>query len=79
MVSTAVAQAARLGCKSELISMVGADADGRFLARELRRLGIGTRRLLRSPEFPTSWALVLVKRLSPPTSTCRPSRGVQSC
>ena len=75
MVSTAVAQAARLGCKSELISMVGADADGRFLARELRHLGIGTRRLLRSPEFPTSWALVLVKRRGGERRFVLPDRG----
>jgi sulfofructose kinase len=64
MVSTALAQAARLGCKSEILSVVGADSDGQFLARELRRLGIGTRRLLRSVEFPTTWALVLVNRRS---------------
>jgi sulfofructose kinase len=60
MVATALAQAARLGCPSQILSVVGDDEDGRYLARELRGAGIGTRRLLRSAACPTSMAVVLV-------------------
>jgi sulfofructose kinase len=60
MVATALAQAAQLGCPSQLISAVGDDRDGRFLLRELRALGVGTRRVVRGPECPTTRAIVLV-------------------
>ena len=60
MVSTALCQAAQLGCRSQLISMVGDDSEGRWLARELRTRGVDTRRLLRSRRFATSQCVVLV-------------------
>jgi sulfofructose kinase len=60
MVSTALAQAALLGCRAQLISMVGDDPEGRWLARELRRRGVGTRFLVRNRRFPTSQCVVLV-------------------
>jgi sulfofructose kinase len=62
MVTTALAQAARLGCRTELLSVVGDDAEGRRLVRDLRRLGVGTRRLLRDPRHDTSAVTVLVER-----------------
>jgi sulfofructose kinase len=61
MVATALAQASRLGCRTQLLSVVGDDPEGRFVARELRALGVGTRRLLRSAACPTSVAVVLVE------------------
>jgi sulfofructose kinase len=64
MMSTALAQAAQLGCETHLLSMVGADTDGRFIARELRSRGVVTRRLLRSDAQQTTLALVLVDRRS---------------
>jgi sulfofructose kinase len=64
MVATALAQAAQLGCPSQLISAVGDDPDGRFLLRELRARGVGTRHVLRGPECPTSRAIVLVSATS---------------
>ncbi len=61
MVTTALAQAAALGCESHLLSLVGADADGRYIARELRRRGVVTRRLIRCEQRATTMALVLVQ------------------
>jgi len=61
MVATALAQAARLGCPAELISVLGDDEDGRFAVRQLRAHGVGTRRVLRSARCPTSVATVLVR------------------
>jgi sulfofructose kinase len=60
MVATALAQAAQLDCASQLISVVGDDREGRDVLRELRALGVSTRRVVRSRECPTSTALVLV-------------------
>jgi sulfofructose kinase len=59
-VSTAVVQAARLGCRADLITLVGDDAEGRWLLRSLRGLGVGTRGVQRSDRYPTSVAVVLV-------------------
>jgi sulfofructose kinase len=64
MATTAAAQAARLGCRSHLLSLVGDDPEGRVLVASLRRLGVGTRRLQRSPQLPTTVAHVLVDRRS---------------
>jgi len=64
MVSTALSQAALLGCKTEILSLVGADRDGRFVRRLLRESGVGVRRLLLSSEHPTTVAVVLVDRKS---------------
>ena len=64
MVATALAQAARLGCRAQVVSVVGDDDEGRFVARGLRRAGVGTRRLLRSAACPTSVAMVLVSARS---------------
>lgn len=60
MVATALAQAAHLGCRTQILSVVGEDAEGRYLARALRGAGVGTRRLLRSAGCPSSVAVVLV-------------------
>jgi sulfofructose kinase len=43
MVANALAQVARLGCRAELVSLVGDDADGRYARRRLRALGVSTR------------------------------------
>lgn len=64
MVATALAQAAALECPSQIVSVVGDDADGRFVAAELRAAGVGTRRLLRHAACPTSVAVVLVSAKS---------------
>jgi sulfofructose kinase len=60
MVATALAQSAALGCPSQIVSVVGEDAEGRFAAAALRSAGVGVRRLRRSRACPTSVALVLV-------------------
>ncbi len=60
MVSNALAQVARLGCRAELISLVGNDADGRLARRSLRAMGVSTRGLLLSDAFPTTIAVVMI-------------------
>lgn len=60
MVATALAQAALLGCHAELLSAVGDDEAGRFARGSLREAGVVTRRLLLTPEVPTTIAVVLV-------------------
>jgi sulfofructose kinase len=60
MVANALAQAARLGCRAELISAVGDDADGRLARRRMREAGVGTRALAKSKVMPTTIALVLI-------------------
>src|SRR6185503_10889720 len=40
MVSNALVQVARLGCRAELLSLVGNDADGRWVRRSLRAHGV---------------------------------------
>ncbi|MCZ6782942.1 MAG: PfkB family carbohydrate kinase [Proteobacteria bacterium] len=62
MVTTALAQAAVLGCHTQLLSVIGDDEEGRQLTRMLRERRVGTRRLLRDPRFPTIVATVLVNR-----------------
>ena len=62
MVANALAQAARLGCRAELISAVGDDADGRLARRRMRAAGVGTRALRLDAALPTTIALVLVRR-----------------
>ena len=61
MVGTALAQAAQLGCRAQVLSMVGGDPAGRRVARERRGFGVSTRRLLYSDRFPTTPAVVLVE------------------
>jgi sulfofructose kinase len=60
MIGTALSQAALLGCDTHVLSVVGADAEGRFVRRALRRAGVKTRRLLLSARVPTTVAVVLV-------------------
>ncbi|MFT5696677.1 MAG: sulfofructose kinase [Myxococcota bacterium] len=60
MMATATAQAATLGIRTELLSMVGDDAEGREIVSALRGHGVVTRRVVRSEEQPTTVALVLV-------------------
>ena len=62
MAANALVQAASLGCSAELLTLVGADSDGRWLLRELRARGVSTRRVIKSEEFPTTSALVLVEK-----------------
>ena len=62
MVTTALAQAARLGCRTRLLSLVGDDDDGRWMRRELRALGVGTRGLRSDPRFGTPVASIFVRR-----------------
>jgi len=64
MTATALAQAAALGCDAHLLSAVGDDAEGRFLRRTLRALGVRTGRLLLSRRTPTTVAVVLVEARS---------------
>lgn len=60
MTATALAQAAALGCDARLLSAVGDDAEGRWLRRTLRGLGVGTAGLRLSARTPTTVAVVLV-------------------
>jgi sugar/nucleoside kinase (ribokinase family) len=62
MVANALAAAAAQGCHAEILSLVGRDADGDFVARGLRERGVSTRRLVRSEQHPTTTALVLVEK-----------------
>lgn len=61
MVSNAMLQVARLGCRAELISLVGNDADGRYARRHLRAMGVSTRGLVLSDAFPTTIAVVMIR------------------
>jgi hypothetical protein len=62
MMATALAQAAVLGCDTQVLSLVGDDEDGRFVRRSLRVAGVKTGRLILSQDLPTTVALILVKR-----------------
>jgi sulfofructose kinase len=60
MMGTALAQAARLGCRAQLLTLHGDDAEGRFVRRTLRAAGVDTRRVVRSRAARTTVAVVLV-------------------
>jgi sulfofructose kinase len=62
MIATALAQAAALGCDTHVLSVLGADSEGRFVRRALREAGVGTARLRLSPRVATTVAVVLVQR-----------------
>jgi sulfofructose kinase len=62
MIANALAQAALLGCNTHVLSVVGDDPAGRLVARDFRRAGVKTGRLIRSREFPTTICVVLVRR-----------------
>jgi sulfofructose kinase len=62
MTGTALAQAAQLGCRAQLLSLHGDDEGGRLVRRSLRAAGVDTRRVLRSPQAQTTVAVVLVER-----------------
>jgi sulfofructose kinase len=64
MTGTALRQAARLGCRTELLSLLGDDDAGRRVRRALRADGVGTRRLVLSPDSETTVAVCLVERRS---------------
>ncbi len=64
MAANAAAQVARLGCESHLLSLVGDDSAGRAVAQEQRRIGVRTRRLLRSSELSTTISVCFVERRS---------------
>jgi sulfofructose kinase len=61
MTANALAQVARLGCRAELISLVGDDPDGRHARRHLRTIGVSTRSLVLSEQFPTTIAVVMIR------------------
>ena len=62
MMGTAISQAATLGCDAHLLSMLGEDADGRFVRRSIEEIGVKTERLVISPDAETTVAVVLVER-----------------
>jgi sugar/nucleoside kinase (ribokinase family) len=62
MVANALVAAAGQGARAEILSLVGRDADGDFVASALRGHGVSTRRLVRSDRHPTTTALVLVEK-----------------
>lgn len=62
MTGNALVQAARLGCRTRLLSWLGDDADGRFLRRSLRREGVDVAGLRLSPGAVTTRAVCLVAR-----------------
>jgi sulfofructose kinase len=62
MMGTAVAQSATLGVKTQLLTLLGDDREGRAIISELRRFGVDTRRVIRSVKYPTTVAVVLVDR-----------------
>jgi len=60
MACNATVQAAKLGCRSSLLSVIGEDPEGDFLERSLRDAKVETIGLVRSRGIPTTAALVLV-------------------
>lgn len=62
MVGNALVQVARLGCEAHVLSLVGADAEGRFVRRALRAEGVVTRRLVLDADRRTTIAVVQVER-----------------
>ena len=62
MVANALMVAAGEGAEAHLLSMVGDDAEGRFLASSLRARGVSTRRLVRSTVHATTTAVVLTEK-----------------
>jgi sugar/nucleoside kinase (ribokinase family) len=64
MIGTAISQAAMLGCEAHLLSMLGDDADGRFVRRSIEEIGVKTERIVISPDAETTVAVVLVERNS---------------
>ena len=64
MVSNALTQAAALGCRAEILSLVGDDRAGQLVRRWLREAGVGVRGLLVSGDCETTVAVVLVQRKS---------------
>lgn len=62
MVSNAVVQAAALGVKAHLLTMLGDDTDGRAIAQRLRSYGVVTRGIVLSKTQPTTISVVLVDR-----------------
>ncbi len=62
MVANAVMVAAGEGADAHLLSMVGDDAEGRFLGSALRAHGVSTRRLVRSRVHGTTTAVVLTEK-----------------
>jgi sulfofructose kinase len=61
-IGTALAQAASLGANAHVLSLLGDDADGRFVRRSLKTSGVKTGRLVLSPDTTTTVAVVLVER-----------------
>jgi sulfofructose kinase len=76
MVSNALAQVARLGCRAQLISAVGNDADGRLARRRMREAGVSTRALVLSDDVPTTVAVVLIGRRDGERRFLTPDRRV---
>ena len=60
MIGTALCQAAALGCRTHVLSVVGDDAEGIVICKALRAAGVETRRLLRTARVPTTVAVILV-------------------
>ncbi|MCH7867395.1 MAG: hypothetical protein IH881_06830 [Myxococcales bacterium] len=60
MMGNAVAQSAALGVKTQLLSMLGDDREGRAIIAQLREHGVVTRGVTRSKQHPTTVAIVLV-------------------
>lgn len=61
MVSTALVQAAALGCRASILSQVGADREGRQVEAWLAEAGVDTAGLLLSEAAHTTVAVVLVE------------------
>jgi len=61
-IGTALAQAASLGANTHVLSLLGDDADGRFVRQSLKTFGVKTGRLVLSPASTTTVAVVLVER-----------------
>jgi sulfofructose kinase len=79
MIGTALAQTAALGCNTHILSVLGADAEGRFLRGALRAAKVKTGRLVLSPRLPTTVAVVLVDARSGERRFIVPDRrGIES-
>ena len=61
-IGTALAQAASLGAQAHALSLLGDDADGRFVRRSLKTFGVKTGGLVLLPGSTTTVAVVLVER-----------------
>lgn len=61
-VATALVTLARLGCKTSFISLIGDDADGKFIIDEFQKEGVETAGIIIDPVIATNQAFIWIDR-----------------